>query len=181
MRKRSPKPLPEAIIDVSTNFDGDTAQNEAPQNQEEGKIITGEGRSHEPRKYRDQRAAKTHKPHFMPRPQRSDRCNHLPSLLGRSRDRALEDSSAKIAAIQRHVGDQHETDNAIPGGSHTNDSFPRTALGSDCWSWLATSSSSGPRLISRPARKRKSTPSTKYSPTKPIRVKIVSPLLTTLL
>src|SRR6266566_8950198 len=33
--------LPKAIIDVSADFERDTAQNQTPQNQKEGEIVTG--------------------------------------------------------------------------------------------------------------------------------------------
>src|SRR5258705_8582351 len=113
--------------------------------------MPGKRRGHETWKYRDQCAAKPAEPHFVPRPQRPDRRNHLPPLLGRSSDKPVEHSSTEIASIQGHVDDEHQADNAVPRCDHTSDSSPR----------LATTSSSGPWAISRPTRKRKSRPSTK--------------------
>src|SRR6266404_7659541 len=48
-----PISLPQAIVDVSADFERDTAQNQAPQNQEEGEIVTGKSRSHQSRKDRE--------------------------------------------------------------------------------------------------------------------------------
>src|SRR5437660_6644515 len=45
-----PISLPKAIIDVSADFDRNSAQNQAPQNQKEGEIVTGKSRSHQARK-----------------------------------------------------------------------------------------------------------------------------------
>src|SRR5262249_18432485 len=38
-----PEGLPETVIDVTTHFDRDSAKDEAPQNQHECQVITGEG------------------------------------------------------------------------------------------------------------------------------------------
>src|SRR6266581_4186707 len=39
--------LPKVIVDVSADFDRNSAQNQAPQNQKQGQIITGERRRHQ--------------------------------------------------------------------------------------------------------------------------------------
>src|SRR5213082_3467521 len=41
--------LPKAIIDVAADFERDTAQNQTPQNQKEGEIVTSKSRSHQAR------------------------------------------------------------------------------------------------------------------------------------
>src|SRR5262245_49372893 len=124
-------------------------------------------------------SAQTDEPHFMPGPQRPNRRHDLPPLLGRSRDKPVEHASAEIAPVQGYVDDEHEADNAVPCRDHRAISSPRLATASS--PRLATTSSSGPWPISRPTRKRKSRPSTKYRPIKPINVKMVLPLLTTVL
>src|SRR4051794_32677176 len=63
-----PESLPKAIIDVPADFKRDTAQNQAPQNQKEGEIVTGKSRSHQAREDRDQSSAETEEPYLMPRP-----------------------------------------------------------------------------------------------------------------
>src|SRR2546430_7240329 len=63
-----PISLPEAIIDVSADFERDTAQNQTPQNQKEGEIVTGKRRSHQAREDRDQCSAETEEPYLMPCP-----------------------------------------------------------------------------------------------------------------
>src|SRR5882724_3509842 len=63
-----PIPLPKAIIDVAADFDRNSAQNQAPQNQKEGEIVAGESRSHQAREDRDQCSAETEEPYLMPRP-----------------------------------------------------------------------------------------------------------------
>src|SRR6266404_2179105 len=63
-----PISLPEAIIDVPADFERDTAQNQTPQNQKEGEIVTGKSRSHQARENRDQCSAETEKPYLMPCP-----------------------------------------------------------------------------------------------------------------
>src|SRR5438128_1964612 len=47
-----PISLPKAIIDVSADFERDTAQNQTPQNQKEGEIVTGKSRSQQAREDR---------------------------------------------------------------------------------------------------------------------------------
>src|SRR4029077_20629739 len=54
-----PVSLPKSIVDVAADFERDTAQNQTPQNQKEGEIITCESRSHQPREDRDQCSAET--------------------------------------------------------------------------------------------------------------------------
>src|SRR5436305_333470 len=49
-----PISLPEAIIDVPADFDRNPAQNQTPQNQKEGEIVTGKSRSHQAREDRNQ-------------------------------------------------------------------------------------------------------------------------------
>src|SRR5262249_26529369 len=102
--------------------------------------------------------AKTDEPHFMPGPKRPDRRNDLPPLLRRFSDQPVEHSGAEITPVQCHINDEHQADNAVPCRDHTDTSCPRLATTT---SWLASASSSGPRPISRPTRKRKSRPSTK--------------------
>src|SRR5947208_16257992 len=63
-----PISLPEAIIDVSADFERDTAQNQTPQNQKEGQIVTGKSRSHQAREDREQCSAETEEPYLMPCP-----------------------------------------------------------------------------------------------------------------
>jgi hypothetical protein len=104
-KTKSPKPLPEAIVDMPGNFQRDAAENQAPQNQKKRKIIAGESGGHEPWKHGDQCTTEANEPHFMPRPQWPNR-NHLPPLLGRSRDKPLQHSSAKVAPIQHYVNDK---------------------------------------------------------------------------
>src|SRR6266446_7910294 len=107
----------------------------------------------------------------MPRPKRSDRRDNLPPFLRCFGDKPVQHSRAEIAPVQNDVDDKHQADNGVPCGDHGSaPSLP-----------LATNSSSGPWPISRPTRKRNSKPSTKYNPVNPISVKIVLPLLTTLL
>src|SRR6266576_1771974 len=60
--------LPQSIVDVSADFERDTAQNQTPQNQKEGEIVTGKSRSHQAREDRDQCSAETEKPYLMPCP-----------------------------------------------------------------------------------------------------------------
>src|SRR6266436_5198911 len=57
-----PISLPEAIIDVPADFDRNSAQNQAPQNQKQGQIITGERRRHQAREDREQSSAETEEP-----------------------------------------------------------------------------------------------------------------------
>src|SRR5215469_3677576 len=45
-KDKIPKSLPEAIVNVTANFDGYTSQNETPQNQNQRQVVTGEGGSH---------------------------------------------------------------------------------------------------------------------------------------
>src|SRR5947207_12193568 len=63
-----PVTLPKAIVDVSADFERDTAQNQTPQNQKEGEIVTGKSRSHQTREDRDQCSAETEEPYLMPCP-----------------------------------------------------------------------------------------------------------------
>src|SRR5436190_11664895 len=60
--------LPKAIIDVSADFERDTAQNQTPQDQKEGEIVTGKSRSHQAREDRDQCSAEPEEPYLMPCP-----------------------------------------------------------------------------------------------------------------
>src|SRR3954451_8302669 len=63
-----PVSLPEAIIDVSADFDRNSAQNQAPQNQKKGEIVTSERRGHQARENRHQSSAETEQPYLMPCP-----------------------------------------------------------------------------------------------------------------
>src|SRR5437660_1494242 len=63
-----PVSLPKPIIDVPADFERDTAQNQAPQNQKKGEVITGKGRSHQARENCDQCSAETEEPYLMPCP-----------------------------------------------------------------------------------------------------------------
>src|SRR6266496_6807318 len=58
-----PISLPKAIIDVPADFDRNSAQNQAPQNQKQGQIITGERRRHQAREDREQCSAETEEPY----------------------------------------------------------------------------------------------------------------------
>src|SRR5580700_2370991 len=144
-----PKPLPETVVDVSTNFNRNAAQNQTPQDEHQGEIVAGKSRRHQAREYRNQGATEADQPHFVPRPQRPDRGNHLPSLIGRSCHKSLQHSGAKIPPIQHHIEDKHETDDGVPCRNHTNDSFPLTgscsAPRTPSSGRSATSSPSGPR------------------------------------
>src|SRR6266404_6354804 len=60
--------LPKSIVDVSADFERDTAQNQTPQNQKEGEIVTGKSRSHQAREDRDQSSAETEEPYLVPCP-----------------------------------------------------------------------------------------------------------------
>ena len=107
-----PEPLPKAIVDVAADFERDPAQNQAPQNQKEREVIAGKSRGQQPREYREQGSAETDEPHFMPCPERSDRSDDLPAFLGSFGDKPVEHSSAEVAAVQNHVDDEHEADDA---------------------------------------------------------------------
>src|SRR6266498_4811411 len=63
-----PITLPQAIVDVAADFERDTAQNQAPQKQKQGQIITRERRRHQAREYCDQCSAETEEPYLMPCP-----------------------------------------------------------------------------------------------------------------
>src|SRR5437899_6289756 len=63
-----PISLPKAIIDAPADFDRNSAQNQAPQNQKESQIITGECGRHQAREDRDQCSAETEEPYLMPCP-----------------------------------------------------------------------------------------------------------------
>src|SRR6266478_2701579 len=63
-----PISLPEAIVDVSADFKRDAAQNQTPQNQKEGEIVTGKSRSHQAREDCDQCSTETEEPYLMPCP-----------------------------------------------------------------------------------------------------------------
>src|SRR5438309_11626428 len=63
-----PVSLPKPIIDVSADFERDAAQNQTPQNQKEGEIVTGKSRSHQAREDRDQCSAEPEEPYLVPRP-----------------------------------------------------------------------------------------------------------------
>src|SRR5205807_2498471 len=91
-------------------------------------------------------------------------------------DKPVQHASAEVTSVQNDVDDQHETNDSVPDSNHTN-----TASRSGSEIIVATVRSFGPFPISRPVRPRKSRPITKYNPVNPIRVKIASPLLTTLL
>src|SRR5260370_1182157 len=60
--------LPKAIVDVSADFERDTAQNQTPQDQKEGEIVTGKRRSHQAREDRDQCSPEAEEPYLMPCP-----------------------------------------------------------------------------------------------------------------
>src|SRR3954454_24211914 len=63
-----PVSLPKAVVDVAADFERNTAQNQTPQNQKEGEIVTGKSRSHQAREDRDQSSAETEEPYLMPCP-----------------------------------------------------------------------------------------------------------------
>src|SRR6266496_5366687 len=63
-----PITLPKAIIDVSADFDRNSAQNQAPQNQKQRKVVACKGRRHQAREDRDQCSAETEEPYLMPCP-----------------------------------------------------------------------------------------------------------------
>src|ERR1700761_9114066 len=127
---------------MAAYFDGNTTENQAPQNQKQREVVAGKRRSHEPRKDRKQCAAKADKPHFMPRPKRADCRNDLPPLLGGPGDDPVEHSSAKIAPVERHIGGEHEADDDIPHRDHTKRSSYRPTTAASCSSSeiVATSS-----------------------------------------
>src|SRR5882757_8728705 len=60
--------LPKSIVDVSADFERDTAQNQTPQDQKEGEIVTGKSRSHQAREDRDQCSPEPEEPYLMPCP-----------------------------------------------------------------------------------------------------------------
>src|SRR5882724_7991411 len=168
--------LPKAIVDVSADFERDTAQNQTPQNQKKREVITGERRSYQAREDRDQCSAETEEPYLMPCPQRPDRSDDLSAFFRSLGDEPVKHSGAEVPAVQNNVDNQREADDRVPNRDHTN-----TASRSGSEIIVATAGSFGPFPISRPVRPRKSRPITKYNPVNPIRVKIASPLLTTLL
>src|SRR5438477_4747948 len=94
-----PISLPEAIVDVSADFELDTAQNQAPQNQKKGEIVTGKSRSHQAREDRNQCSAETEEPYLMPRPQRSNRRYNLPTFARRLRNNPLQHAGAEVTSV----------------------------------------------------------------------------------
>src|SRR5437016_3729175 len=60
--------LPKAIVDVAADFERDTAQNQTPQDQKEGEIVTGKSRSHQAREDCDQCSPEAEEPYLMPCP-----------------------------------------------------------------------------------------------------------------
>src|SRR5207247_10444353 len=78
-----PISLPEAIIDVPADFDRDSAQNQAPQNQKEREVVACKGRRDQARENCEQSSAESKQPHFMPRPQRTNRSNNLATVVKR--------------------------------------------------------------------------------------------------
>src|SRR5690349_13969030 len=60
--------LPKPVVDVAANLDGNSPQNQAPQNQKECEIVAGESRCHQAREDRDQCSTETKEPYLMPRP-----------------------------------------------------------------------------------------------------------------
>src|SRR5207302_5755820 len=148
-----PISLPKAIIDVPADFDRDTAQNQTPQNQKEGEIVTGKRRRHQAREDRDQCSAETEEPYLMPRPQRSNRRYNLPTFDRRLRNNPLQHAGAEVTSVQNNVDDEHEINEGVPDSDHTSTASPGSTT--------TVVLSSGPLAISRPVRPRKSRPSTK--------------------
>src|SRR6478672_3786173 len=110
--------LPKAIVDVSTDFERDTAQNQTPQNQKEGEIVTGKSRSHQAREDRDQCSAETEKPYLMPCPERPDRSDDLSAFFRSLGHKPVKHSCAKVPSIQNDVDNQHEANDGVPGCDH---------------------------------------------------------------
>jgi hypothetical protein len=52
VRNKIPESLPQAIVDVPTDFNGSATQNQTPQDQKEREVVARKSRSHEARKYR---------------------------------------------------------------------------------------------------------------------------------
>src|SRR5437764_2711081 len=119
-----PISLPEAIIDVSADFERDTTQNQTPQNQKEGEIVTGKRRRHQTREDRDQCSAETEEPYLMPRPQRSNRRYNLPTFARRLRNNPLQHAGAEVTSVQNNVDDEHETNEGVPDSDHTSTASP---------------------------------------------------------
>ena len=119
-----PEPLPHAIVDVAADFQRDSAQYQAPQNEKQRQVIAGKGGCQQLGEYREHRAAETDQPHFVPGPERTDRGDDLSALLWRLSHEPVKHSSAEVAAIQHQVDDEHEAGNAIPGRDHTEGPFP---------------------------------------------------------
>src|SRR5439155_27263850 len=151
-----PISLPEAIIDVPADFDRNSAQNQAPQNQKEREVVACKGRRHQARENCEQSSAESKQPHFMPRPQRSNRRDNLATFVRRLRNNPVQHAGAEVTSVQNDVYDQHETNDGVPYGEHTGTAY--------LWSTIAVVSCPGPCAIWRAVRARKSWPRTKSSP-----------------
>ena len=113
-----PKRLPHPIIDVTANLQRDSPEDQRPKNEEESQIIAGKGNPEEPRKGDKHNSPEGHEPYLVPRPERTNRRDHLPALGGCSGNNEMQESRAKVASVQRHIDDQGERQYRVPDLNH---------------------------------------------------------------
>src|SRR5579864_856026 len=103
-----PEGLPHGDGYVAAKFERDTAQDEEPQNDHQGKIKPAEAGGVQSRERKIKRAARGEQPDFVGVPHRPDCAGDEPALGFAARDERVDDSRAEIESVEDDVDRQHQ-------------------------------------------------------------------------
>ena len=118
-----PEVAPQRLGDVAAELDRHRAQHQAPDDQEDREVESGEPGREGARKGDEQHAARGQQPHFVGVPERPDRGEHRAPLRVVARDGEVKRPGAEVVAVEHDVEREHHGEDRVPQLSHA--SLPR--------------------------------------------------------
>jgi hypothetical protein len=105
---------------VASEFDGDAAQNEQPENHHQRQIKSAEAGSVQNWKCEKEDAATGKQPHFVGVPHGADGAEDAAALGVVARNTEMNDAGAEIESVEENVNGEHDGDEAEPERRHIN-------------------------------------------------------------
>ena len=113
-----PDGCPREAVDVAAELDRDAPQHEEPEDDHERQVKAAEARRVERREGEVERAPGGDQPDLVPVPHGSDRAQHEAPLGVRPSDDEMDRACTEIEAVENHVHDPHEGEQAEPEVAH---------------------------------------------------------------
>src|SRR5262245_20220125 len=103
-----PEGVPERMVQMASELDGDPAQDQEPEDQEEGEVVAGECGREDGWECQEEQAASADEPDLVPAPQRADGFEHLTALVLAGGHEEPEHTRAERTAVEHDVGRDHD-------------------------------------------------------------------------